>query len=89
MQKWDYLQKVALFVEDFGGIKGSFLKPEIKGAPTWCIQMDGTDIPSDEALTQLGDEGWELVTAVVQHTYGDAWNKRTTSRWLCFKRPKL
>ena len=61
-----------------------------KGAP-WLATADGSDVRLRDFLSQMGEDGWELVAAVIGRAWGSgvaapAWYH--PSHWLYFKRPK-
>ena len=84
MQRWQYWARTLSMVKDFGR-KPGFLKGQA-GHPTWCI--DG--IPLQEALAQLGDDGWELVGTAnsFASSGGSVQTLHFPDHLLFFKRPK-
>lgn len=54
------------------------------GRRGWGVSKEGRDYTVDGYLRLMGEDGWELVTAVVAEQYKDG----RAAHWLYFKRPK-
>ena len=70
--------------------RGWVWEDEEKGTGRW-VRSRGQEHRMDEYLRRMGDDGWELVGAVVGQSWGSgaaapAWY--SPSHWLYFKRPK-
>jgi len=61
----------------------------VKGTPpsAWCIRVKDEVFLRDDYLNQLGDEGWELASAVIALAPGGMMSEPLI-HFLYFKRPK-
>ena len=90
MQNWEYL--VAWVYRDEHevptGEKGLFGGDKTTKKGVWFIGIKGEEIPLEEGLTKVGQEGWEMVgTAQSAYVTMAAWSWQYPSHWLYFKRP--